>query len=385
MIGETALSTRTKCDECRVRTATRETAAGVFCETCEPDVPWHANNNAQGASCALPLCTRCQSDPAFFRVKEGDFCSACFASTKSDSSFAATTPGDNVTAAVKPTPGPSAAVTPPSKQPDVLALLFCAPRRDRFPDCVVCSAFGKFGPSMSSLDLEHDAGWHELPEFIEAARARAAALNSTCGGGERTRAAIGDRKPVTVSAPRGIPSPKSVSTDSGRGSSEGKSPSPAGRPGPQDSIATDNPSLYNTNSCGKGETLAATRSAHRIKCTGETRRTRDPDSGEGGFPRRICAPQEPNSEIAISALPQGGSPVTVGEGLVPGSSAVTPNSADAGPYGFGLMQFGCPICARIDCDWTHGPHPDFSAKYAATSASFAASNSAPNSASESAT
>jgi hypothetical protein len=52
--------------------------------------------------------------------------------------------------------------------------------------------------------------------------------------------------------------------------------------------------------------------------------------------------------------------------------------ADPGPCGFGPLQFCCPICARIDCNWTHGPHPDFGVKYAAASASRAASDSASN-------
>jgi hypothetical protein len=96
--------------------------------------PVAANDDAQGAFCAIPICTRCQAKSAFVRDDESaGFCAECWLKIKAqnDSSFAAATPGENVTAAVKPAPapGPSAAVTPPSKEPDVLALLFCAPFR----------------------------------------------------------------------------------------------------------------------------------------------------------------------------------------------------------------------------------------------------------------
>jgi hypothetical protein len=108
--------TRASCDECGGTPAPRETAAGVFCETCESDTPRAANDDAQGASCDRPLCKRC-SEPAFLRFKEGDLCSECFAKTKSDSSFAAATSGENVTAASKPAPAPAAVVTNISQLP----------------------------------------------------------------------------------------------------------------------------------------------------------------------------------------------------------------------------------------------------------------------------
>lgn len=133
MIGATSLHTRAACDNCGEMPATREGPGGtVLCDGCGAVKP--ANDDAQGSFCARPLCSRC-SEPAFLRVDETNaFCAECWlkieAHLENDSSFAATTPlGDNVTAAVKPTPGPSAAVTPPSKEPDVLALLFCAPFR----------------------------------------------------------------------------------------------------------------------------------------------------------------------------------------------------------------------------------------------------------------
>jgi hypothetical protein len=125
MIGETALSTRTKCDECRVQTATRETHAGVFCETCEPLIA--ANDDILGkVLSAHPLCSRCQIRPAMLRVDETRvLCSECWRQLDArligdivSIPSAVPTPDAKVTAAGSP-PSPYApvAVTPNSVDP----------------------------------------------------------------------------------------------------------------------------------------------------------------------------------------------------------------------------------------------------------------------------
>lgn len=125
MIGATALHTRAACDNCGEMPATREgPGATVLCDGCGAVRP--ANDDAQGAFCARPLCTRC-NEPAFLRLKYGDLCSACFAISNS----VASTPQDAKVTAAAPSalPQVAAAVTSPSKEPDALALLFCRPLR----------------------------------------------------------------------------------------------------------------------------------------------------------------------------------------------------------------------------------------------------------------
>jgi hypothetical protein len=125
MIGATALHTRAACDNCGEMPATREGPGGtVLCDGCGTVKP--ANDDAQGAFCARPICARCL-EPAFVRLKDGDLCSACFTISNSVAS-----PPQNAkvtVAAPSALPQVTAAVTTFSKPPEALALLFCAPFR----------------------------------------------------------------------------------------------------------------------------------------------------------------------------------------------------------------------------------------------------------------
>jgi hypothetical protein len=423
MIGATALHTRAKCDEC-ARPATREGVGGiVLCDGCAIGLPRPANDDLIAAALnSLRICTRCQIRPAMLRVDETRaLCSECWRqldaklSDFSNFSFAVATRGDKVTAAVKPAPGPSAAVTAFSKQPDLLALLFCAPLRrssditkgDRpcltssgaadtarkliGPDLRTPTASarllaspGSDGPNSKPKQLVSTPSAAQMPSSADcvcggcrpapllqtlresgvgpdAANPRQCHLQGVTGGESAAQISI----PATALDMRGG-RPLSAASLANVSSAdvevplihgpilEGRGPGEDWKAGSLAAGAVIYPAR-------RGASHRASNSELDVRSVAATSLT-DACSGSRSTPgEKDCAP---------FTLPQGGSPVTVGR-LVP-KSAVTPIPADADLYGLGPLQFGCPICARIDCDWTHGAHP----KYAATSASFAASATA---------
>jgi hypothetical protein len=159
MNGATALHTRAACDNCGEMPATREGPGGtVLCDGCGAAKP--ANDDTQAASCALPLCARCQETPAFFRLKDGDLCSACFAISIS---VASAPQGANVTAAASKAlaPASAAVVTPPSKPREALAWLLAPLRRSSdLPQGGSPVTVGRLVPAPAVtpiLDLEIDA------------------------------------------------------------------------------------------------------------------------------------------------------------------------------------------------------------------------------------
>lgn len=178
-----ALQTNSRCDECG-EPAIRETDDGAFFCAAPLDAPCGtaANNNGHGAFCVRPLCTRCP-EPAFFRLKGGDLCSACFAISNS---FASTPQDAKVTAAVPSAlPQVAAAVTPPSKEPDALALLFCAPLR-RSSDITKGDRSGTETTALETLQRVEPARDIEstLGGACGSERDGFGATNSDCGGGE---------------------------------------------------------------------------------------------------------------------------------------------------------------------------------------------------------
>lgn len=439
MIGETALSTRTKCDECRIRTATRETPAGVFCDACEPDAPHAANDDALGASCTLPLCSHCQSDPVFFRVKEGDLCSACFAISNS----VASTPQDAKVTAAAPSALSHAAVavTPPSKEPEVLALLFCRPVRRS-------SERAGFGATDSVLSNENTKGrWSPGREDMETSGPALFAADEASEDVETDssvpwsppcRGINGDLGPTLLPAPFGVSNLACDALVLHRG---GSATSSSG------TLAQDRPDT-NSSSCGGVEGTRAPFGRHGGALDGSSpAQPKNPKAGIKSGPQDSISAgvveqstrdnlDGPTGLLSSSAtlgpgttLPQGGSPVTVGAGLVPVSPAVTPipdsntprgvsygsqgperpvigpdhaelssrlanSCADSGAAGFDPeiealvswheenwvagkfgAQFVNPVWIGVDL----ASGPDLCVKYTVTSASFAASDSAENS------
>lgn len=353
MSAATALHTRAPCDECGEMPATREGIGGaIFCNTCDG-----TNDDVLGALlgaiiAAPPLCTRCRARPAFLRIDATlILCAGCLSESDVrllDSINLNTSPPQDV-ATTGPLPTAASVVATISGIGD-------GKRR--------------LGPSLAtgmSRDQANAGGEHE--EVTPASNGSELCIIENVSG-----------------------------TSPGACSSERDGFGATNSPAMADASCTLAASANGTRPL---EDVQIPDRAPQVRETGESPVTNS--SSSGGVVSRVAPLETRAARAGVTEIGRTTAealcrqsesrilpPLRIA-GVATGPEETSP--VDPGPCGFGPLQFGCPICARIDCDWTHGPHPessdvafarpviigidlasgpDICVKYAATSASFAA-------------